>query len=88
MREMPMEYRTFPDELSRQVEALGDEGGVALVRSTSGTSPNIVEALKAAKEKGLLTIAQELDNKLGMVYPSPNMIFLISAAAAVPLLKR
>jgi D-sedoheptulose 7-phosphate isomerase len=42
---------------SRQVEALGDEGDVALALSTSGTSPNIVEALKAAKKKGLLTIA-------------------------------
>jgi D-sedoheptulose 7-phosphate isomerase len=28
-----------------------------LALSTSGTSPNIVEALKAAKKKGLLTIA-------------------------------
>lgn len=42
---------------SRQVEALGDEGDVALALSTSGTSPNIVEALKAAKKKKLLTIA-------------------------------
>jgi len=42
---------------SRQVEALGDEGDVALALSTSGTSPNIVEALKAAKKKKMLTIA-------------------------------
>jgi len=42
---------------SRQLEALGEEGDVALALSTSGTSPNIVEALKAAKKKRLLTIA-------------------------------
>jgi len=42
---------------SRQVEALGDEGDVALALSTSGTSPNIVEALRAAKKKRMLTIA-------------------------------
>lgn len=41
----------------RQVEAIGDEGDVALALSTSGTSPNIVEALKAAKKKRLLTVA-------------------------------
>jgi D-sedoheptulose 7-phosphate isomerase len=42
---------------SRQVEALGDEGDVALALSTSGTSPNIIEALKAARNKKMLTIA-------------------------------
>lgn len=42
---------------SRQVEALGDEGDVALALSTSGTSPNIVEALKTAKNKKMMTIA-------------------------------
>jgi len=42
---------------SRQVEALGDEGDVAFALSTSGTSPNIVEALKAARKKKMLTIA-------------------------------
>ena len=42
---------------SRQVEALGDEGDVALALSTSGTSPNIVEALRAAKKERMLTIA-------------------------------
>jgi D-sedoheptulose 7-phosphate isomerase len=54
---------------SRQVEALGDEGDVALALSTSGTSPNIVEALKAAKKKKLLTIALtgESGGKLGPI---------------------
>jgi len=42
---------------SRQVEALGDEGDVILALSTSGTSPNIIEAVKAARKKKMLTIA-------------------------------
>lgn len=42
---------------SRQVEALGEDGDVALALSTSGTSVNIVEALKAARKKRMLTVA-------------------------------
>ena len=42
---------------ARQVEALGREGDVALGISTSGTSPNIVAGLVAARERGLQTIA-------------------------------
>lgn len=42
---------------ARQVEALGRSGDVAVAISTSGRSPNIVEALKTAKARGLTTIA-------------------------------
>jgi len=41
----------------RQVEALGDKGDIALALSTSGASVNIVEGLKAARQKGMLTVA-------------------------------
>jgi D-sedoheptulose 7-phosphate isomerase len=40
----------------RQVEALGRPGDVAIGISTSGRSPNVVEALRAARARGLLTI--------------------------------
>jgi D-sedoheptulose 7-phosphate isomerase len=40
----------------RQVEALGRPGDVALGITTSGRSPNVVEALQAARTRGLLTI--------------------------------
>jgi D-sedoheptulose 7-phosphate isomerase len=40
----------------RQVEALGRPGDVALGISTSGRSPNVVEALQTARTRGLLTI--------------------------------
>jgi D-sedoheptulose 7-phosphate isomerase len=42
---------------SRQVEALGQPGDVAIGLSTSGRSPNVLEALRLAKKQGLVTIA-------------------------------
>lgn len=41
----------------RQVEAHGRPGDVAVGISTSGRSPNVVEALRVARERGLLTVA-------------------------------
>ena len=40
----------------RQVEAHGRPGDVAIGISTSGRSPNVVEALRAARQRGLLTV--------------------------------
>jgi phosphoheptose isomerase len=42
---------------TRQVEALGKEGDVALGISTSGRSRNVEAALAAAKARGMVTIA-------------------------------
>jgi D-sedoheptulose 7-phosphate isomerase len=41
---------------ARQVEGLGARGDVLLALSTSGRSPNIVAALRAARERGLVTV--------------------------------
>ena len=41
---------------SRQIEALGKEGDIAIGISTSGNSPNVLNALKAARENKLITI--------------------------------
>ena len=41
---------------SRQVEALGAKGDVLFALSTSGRSPNVIAALKAAREKGMVTV--------------------------------
>ena len=46
----------FNDVFARQVEALGQPGDVALGISTSGTSANVVNGLRRAREKGLRTI--------------------------------
>ena len=41
---------------SRQVEALGQAGDVAVGITTSGKSPNVIKGLAAAKAKGLVTV--------------------------------
>jgi len=41
---------------SRQIEALGRPDDVAFAFSTSGTSPNVVEAVRAARAQGLVTV--------------------------------
>jgi D-sedoheptulose 7-phosphate isomerase len=46
----------FEQVFARQVEGLGRPGDVLLVLSTSGRSPNILAALKTARQRGLITI--------------------------------
>jgi D-sedoheptulose 7-phosphate isomerase len=41
---------------SRQIDALGSPGDVALGLTTSGQSPNVIEALKTARKKQLKTL--------------------------------
>jgi len=41
---------------SRQVEALGKPGDILAALSTSGASPNILNALEVARERGLKTV--------------------------------
>lgn len=45
----------FDQVFARQVRALGQAGDVLIAISTSGRSPNVLEALKAALERGIST---------------------------------
>jgi D-sedoheptulose 7-phosphate isomerase len=47
---------SFAAIFSRQIEALGRPGDVALGLSTSGMSANVVRGLAAARKRGLVTI--------------------------------
>jgi D-sedoheptulose 7-phosphate isomerase len=47
---------SFDTVFSRQVEALGKKGDLALGLTTSGNSPNIIQAVQAAKGSGLFTV--------------------------------
>ena len=47
---------SYEDVFARQVHGLGQLGDVLLGLTTSGRSPNILAALKVAREKGLVTI--------------------------------
>ena len=46
----------FEQVFARQVEGLGRRGDVLLALSTSGKSPNILAALRLARERGLVTV--------------------------------
>jgi D-sedoheptulose 7-phosphate isomerase len=46
----------FEQVFVRQVEGLGKRGDVLLALSTSGRSPNILAALRTARQQGLVTI--------------------------------
>jgi D-sedoheptulose 7-phosphate isomerase len=46
----------FEQVFARQVEGLSQRGDVLLALSTSGRSPNILAALRVARERGLVTI--------------------------------
>jgi D-sedoheptulose 7-phosphate isomerase len=47
---------SYEDVFSRQVEAHARPGDVVIGISTSGNSPNVCRALRAAKEKGAVTV--------------------------------
>ena len=47
----------YEEIFSKQVRALGQPGDVLLAISTSGNSPNIVEAIRAAHDKNLRVVA-------------------------------
>lgn len=53
---------------SRQLEAFGTPGDVLLAFSTSGTSPNVVEAVRTARAIGMRSIA--LSGATGGLLPS------------------
>jgi D-sedoheptulose 7-phosphate isomerase len=46
----------FEQVFARQVEGLGQRGDVLLALSTSGRSPNILAALHAARQRGLVMV--------------------------------
>lgn len=69
---------SFDEVFARQVEALGQPGDVAWGISTSGNSPNVVNALQKARAVGLRTIG--LTGKTG-----GNIAALCDVLMAVPL---
>jgi D-sedoheptulose 7-phosphate isomerase len=47
---------SFAEVFSRQIEALGTKRDVAIGISTSGTSENVIRALRAARSMGMATV--------------------------------
>lgn len=48
---------SFDQVFARQIEALGKPGDVAIGLSTSGNSINVIAAIRAARNKGMVTVA-------------------------------
>ncbi len=74
----------FDKIFSRQVEGLGNKGDLLFVISTSGNSKNLIEAVKTAKDKGILTVGllgnnggklgKMVDRSLTIPHPSTQRI--------------
>jgi D-sedoheptulose 7-phosphate isomerase len=47
----------FDRVFARQLEALGKKGDIAIGITTSGNSPNVLRALEAGNERGMMTVA-------------------------------
>ena len=52
----------------RQIEALGCEGDVYIAYSTSGNSPNIINSLKKAQDKKIITVGMTGNRKGNMTH--------------------
>jgi D-sedoheptulose 7-phosphate isomerase len=48
---------SYNEVFSKQVRALGRNGDILLAISTSGNSPNVLEAIKAAHQRGMRVVA-------------------------------
>lgn len=72
----------FDQLFSRQVEALGRPGDVAIGITTSGRSPNVIKALQAAKAMGLVPAALGGGNGGSLVDLADPLILIPSTTTA------
>ena len=64
---------------ARQIQALGNDGDLLIAYSTSGTSPNILKGMEAAREKGIRIVGLT-----GIRKPAQAMINLCNIAIQIP----
>jgi len=67
---------SFDEIFSKQIKALGAEDDILLALSTSGNSPNIVEAVKTARKRGIYTVcfAGDTGGRLESLVNLPFMV--------------
>jgi D-sedoheptulose 7-phosphate isomerase len=65
----------FERVFSKQVQALGARGDVLVGISTSGNSLNVLEAMRAAREKGMVTVG--LAGQNGEIVPLSDFALLV-----------
>jgi D-sedoheptulose 7-phosphate isomerase len=76
----------FDRAFERQVRGLGRPGDVLIAISTSGRSPNVMAALKAAREIGVMTIGFSGDGEREMTVHCDH--YLAAPAAETPLIQQ
>lgn len=74
---------SFEQIYVKQVQALGNAGDVLIGISTSGTSPNVVAAIKEAKRKNVICIGMTGDSGGEMVNLCDHMVLVPSPDTAV-----
>ncbi|MCP4345228.1 MAG: D-sedoheptulose 7-phosphate isomerase [Desulfobacterales bacterium] len=67
----------FDEIFSKQIKALGQKHDIAIGISTSGNSPNVVEAVQTAKKMGIYTIG--FSGSGGMLAESAEMVFSVKS---------
>jgi D-sedoheptulose 7-phosphate isomerase len=77
----------FERTFERQVRGLGKPGDVFIAISTSGCSPNVIAALKAAREAGLTTIGFTGSGAKGLMRPLCDHC-LAAPAGETPLIQQ
>ena len=77
----------FERAFERQVRGLGNPGDVFIAISTSGRSPNVITALKAAHECGLTTIGFTGRAPRGLMQPLCDH-FLAAPSEETPLIQQ
>ncbi|NDY58467.1 SIS domain-containing protein, partial [Desulfovibrio sulfodismutans] len=65
----------FERIFAKQVQALGARGDVLVGISTSGNSPNVLEAMRAARDKGMVTVG--LAGQNGEIVPLSDFALLV-----------
>jgi D-sedoheptulose 7-phosphate isomerase len=77
----------FERTFERQVRGLGKSGDVFIAISTSGRSPNVIAALKAAREAGLTTVGFTGSSAKGSMQPLCDH-FLVAPAEETALIQQ
>lgn len=68
----------FDSVFARQIEALGRKGDVLVLHSTSGNSPNLLAAARAARQQGL-TVIGFLGKGGGELAPLVDLAFVVAS---------
>lgn len=73
----------FEQVFSRQVEALGKRGDLLVAISTSGNSPNVLQAVRKARQMGILTLALT-GGEGGRIKDLAHHTLCVSASSCTP----